>query len=82
MSNPLITTLGMKLTKEEIRATFSAAFQLSWTVLNSIGTLLGGKLMASSLDAPLYATSSIYLVYLALFLQLMTPESTKLKEKA
>ncbi len=68
MANPLISALVMKLTPESERGTMASISQLSWNLPNSVAQQVGGVVMDRlSLDAPLYATSAIYVLYVTTF---------------
>ncbi len=83
MANPLIHALMMKLTPEEERGTITAIFQISWNLPNSAAQQVGGIVMDRiSLDAPLYATSAIYVVYVTVFYLLFHGFEREIEEKA
>ncbi|MDK2463283.1 MAG: MFS transporter [Candidatus Korarchaeota archaeon] len=68
MANPLISALVMELTPEAERGTMASISQLSWNLPNSVAQQIGGFVMDTlSLDAPLYATSGIYAIYVTAF---------------
>ncbi|HDI85909.1 MAG TPA: MFS transporter, partial [Candidatus Korarchaeota archaeon] len=68
MANPLINALVMELTPEAERGTMASISQLSWNLPNSVAQQIGGFVMdALSLDAPLYATSGVYAIYVTAF---------------
>ncbi len=83
MANPLIRALVMKLTPEEERGTMASISQLSWNLPNSVAQQVGGIVMDRvSLDAPLYATSAIYVVYVTVFYLLFRGFEREIEEKA
>jgi MFS family permease len=66
-SNPLVSSLQMRLAREEERARMSMLNVLTWQVAGAAGSALGGILLDAWIDLPLYAASAVYLVQAILF---------------
>ncbi|MEM0336158.1 MAG: MFS transporter [Thermofilum sp.] len=75
-SNPLVSSLQMRLVKPEERARMSMLNVLAWQVAGAAGAMLGGYLMDAWLDMPIYITCVIYLAQTALFYAALRPHVT------
>ncbi|MDI9644115.1 MAG: MFS transporter [Candidatus Verstraetearchaeota archaeon] len=67
MSSPLLTAFLMRHASPGERATASALTSIAWRIPNSASAQIGGYLFDVDLDAPLFATSAIYAVYISVF---------------
>lgn len=72
-SNPLVSSLQMRLVKPEERARMSMLNTLAWQVAGAAGAALGGYLMDLWLDLPIYVTCGVYLIQSALFYAVLRP---------
>ena len=66
-SNPLVSSLQMRLVREEERARMSMLNVLAGQVAGAAGSALGGILLDAWIDLPLYAAAAVYLVQAILF---------------
>ena len=66
-SNPLVSSLQMRLVRDEERARMSMLNVLAWQVAGAAGSALGGILLDAWVDLPLYAAAAVYLVQALLF---------------
>lgn len=74
-TNPLVSSLQMRLVKPEERARMSMLNTLAWQVIGAGGAVLGGYLMDSSLDLPIYLTCTVYLAQTFLFYTALRPHA-------
>jgi len=66
-TNPLVSSLQMRLVKPEERARMNMLNTLAWQVAGAAGTVLGGNLMDLWLDLPIYLACLIYLTQTIIF---------------
>ncbi|MEM2823573.1 MAG: MFS transporter [Thermofilaceae archaeon] len=72
-TNPLVSSLQMRLVKPEERARMSMLNTLAWQVAGAAGTVLGGHLMDLWLDLPIYLACLIYLTQTIIFYAALRP---------
>lgn len=65
--NPLVSSLQMRLVREEERARMSMLNVLASQVASAAGSALGGLLLDTWIDLPLYAAAAVYVVQALLF---------------
>ena len=70
-ANPLFWSLTMKTIGPEERSRYTMLNILAWQIATGAGSAIGGTLMTTSLDSPLYLTASIYLVQTMLLYTLL-----------
>lgn len=60
MANPLVSSLQMKLVREDERARMSAFTSVAWQLASSAGMATGGYLMDVWIEYPLHLTAALY----------------------
>jgi predicted MFS family arabinose efflux permease len=77
LASPLNSSLYMRLISPEEKATASSITHTTSRLSIALATWLGGRIMVTSLDLPIYLGAGLYVIYAAAYFLLLRDEESR-----